>query len=89
MDKQRAWLKAKRKRRLRILAVILSFCVLFYTYPDILATFSVFAAAWQEQPETSNPSANALNKRCGIIEKDRRKPVLSYVHTYYTVTFSS
>ena len=52
MGKQRAWLKARRKRRLRILAVILSFCVLFYTYPDILATFSVFAAAWQEQPET-------------------------------------
>ena len=40
------------------------------------------------ETEGSNPSANAFNKRCGIIEKDRRKPVLSYMHTYYTVTFS-
>lgn len=51
MDEQRAWLKARRKRRLRILAVMLSFCVLFHTYPDILATLSAFAATGQEQLE--------------------------------------
>jgi|GEM_PF-1377538 len=52
MDEQRAWLKARRKRRLRILAVMLSFCVLIHTYPDIPATLSAFAATGQEQPET-------------------------------------
>ena len=52
MDEQRAWLKARRKRRLRILAVMLSFCVLLHTYPDILVTLSAFAATGQEQPET-------------------------------------
>ncbi len=51
MDEQRAWLRARRKRRLRILAVILCFCVLFTTYPDLLETFSVFAAAESEQSE--------------------------------------
>lgn len=51
MDEQRAWLKARRKRRLRILAVMLSFCVLFHTYPDILATLSVLAAVESVQPE--------------------------------------
>ena len=54
MDEQRAWLKARRKRRLRILAVMLSFCVLFHTYPDILATLSAFAATGQEQLETQH-----------------------------------
>ena len=54
MDEQRAWSKARRKRCLRILAVILSFCVLIHTYPDILATFSAFAATGQEQPETQH-----------------------------------
>ena len=49
MDEQRAWLKARRKRRLRILAVMLSVCVLFTTYPDIPATLSVFAS--EEQAE--------------------------------------
>ena len=52
MDEQRAWLKARRKRRLRILAVMLSFCVLIHTYPDILVTLSAFAATGQEQPVT-------------------------------------
>lgn len=51
MDEQRAWLKARRKRRLRILAVMLSVCVLFTTYPDILATLSVFASEEQAQAE--------------------------------------
>ncbi len=51
MDEQRAWLKARRKRRLRILAVILSMCVLFTNYPDILETISAFAAAQPAQSE--------------------------------------
>lgn len=51
MDEQRAWLKARRKRRLRILAVVLSVCVLFTTCPDILATFFVFASEEPAQSE--------------------------------------
>ncbi|MDE6405449.1 MAG: hypothetical protein K2M20_07345 [Lachnospiraceae bacterium] len=51
MDEQRAWLRARRKRRLRILAVILCVCVLFTTYPDILAVISVFASEVSEQSE--------------------------------------
>ena len=51
MDEQRAWLKARRKRRLRILAVMLSMCVLFTNYPDILETISAFAAAQPAQSE--------------------------------------
>lgn len=51
MDEQRVWLRARRKRRLRILAVILCVCVLFTTYPDILATLSVFASEVSEQSE--------------------------------------
>ncbi len=52
MDEQRAWLKARRKRRLRILAVMLSFCVLFTTYPDMLETLSAFASEESAQSET-------------------------------------
>ncbi len=51
MDEQRAWLKTRRKRRLRILAVMLSMCVLFTNYPDILETISAFAAAQPERSE--------------------------------------
>lgn len=51
MDEQRAWLKARRKRHLRILAVVLSVCVLFTAYPDILATLSVFASVEPAQSE--------------------------------------
>lgn len=47
MDEQRAWLRARRRRSLRIFAVILCLCVLFTTYPDILATLSVLA---EEKP---------------------------------------
>ena len=53
MDEQRAWLRARRKRRLRILAVILCFCVLFTAYPDILETLSVFAVVESEQSEVT------------------------------------
>lgn len=49
MDEQRAWLRARRKRRLRIFAVILCLCVLFKTYPDILVTLSVLATGNPEQ----------------------------------------
>ena len=52
MDEQRAWLKARRKRRLRILAVMLSACVLFTTYPDMLETLSAFASEESAQSET-------------------------------------
>ena len=51
MDEQRAWLKSRRKRRLRILAVMLSMCVLVTNYPDILETISAFAAAQPAQSE--------------------------------------
>lgn len=51
MDEQRAWLRARRKRRLRILAVMLGFCVLVTTYPDILVTLSAFASEEAVQPE--------------------------------------
>lgn len=51
MDEQRTWLRARRKRRLRILAVMLSLCVLFTTYPDIPAALSVFASEEQAQAE--------------------------------------
>ena len=44
MDEQRAWIKMRRKRRLRVLAVVLCLSVLFVTYPNILETLSVFAS---------------------------------------------
>lgn len=43
-DEQRAWIKTRRKRRLRVLAAVLCLSVLFTTYPNILEAFSVFAA---------------------------------------------
>lgn len=43
MDEQREWLNAKRKSRLRIMAVILCICLTVTTYPEILAAFSVSA----------------------------------------------
>lgn len=43
-DEQRVWLRSRRKRHLRTLAVILSFCVLFTSSPHIWETVSVFAA---------------------------------------------
>ncbi len=51
MDEQRTWLKARRKKRLRILAVMLSVCVLFTTYPDILETLFIFASEESVQSE--------------------------------------
>ncbi len=51
MDEQHAWLRARRKRHLRILAVMLSFCVLFTTCPDILVTLSVLATGKPEQAQ--------------------------------------
>lgn len=56
MDEQRVWLKLRKKRFLRILAVVLSFCVLLTTYPDILATLSVFASEEPEQTEVRHIS---------------------------------
>lgn len=53
MDERRAWLGARRKRRLRILAVILCFCVLFTIYPDLLETIPVFAAVKSEQSDVT------------------------------------
>ncbi len=48
-DEQRAWIKTRRKRHLRILAAVLSLCVLFATYPNILETFFVFAAEREKE----------------------------------------
>ncbi len=47
MDEQRAWIKSRRKKRLRLLAAVLAFCLLITTYPDILATLSALAAEMQ------------------------------------------
>ena len=44
MDEQKAWIKSRRKRKLRFTAAILAVCLLVTTYPDILETISVFAA---------------------------------------------
>ena len=44
MDEQKAWIRSRRKRRLRITAAILAFCLLVTTYPNILETISAFAA---------------------------------------------
>ncbi len=52
MDEQRAWIKSRRKKRLRILAAALAFCLLFTTYPDILETLSVLAAETQDGDNT-------------------------------------
>ncbi|MDE6845080.1 MAG: hypothetical protein K2J99_04860, partial [Lachnospiraceae bacterium] len=52
MDEQRAWIKSRRKKRLRLLAAALSFCVLFTTYPDILATISALAEGGQVNENT-------------------------------------
>ena len=51
MDEQRAWIKSRRKKRLRITAVILCFCLLVKTYPDILETVSVFAGGLRGEDE--------------------------------------
>lgn len=51
MDRQRAWLKVGKKRRLRILAVILCVCVLVTAHPDIMETIFVLAADRTEQTE--------------------------------------
>ncbi len=45
MDEQRTWIKLRRKKRL--LAAVLCFCLLFTAYPDILETLFVFAAGPQ------------------------------------------
>ena len=44
-EEYRAWLKKRRKRRMRILAAVLCFCVVCTTYPNILETLSVIASA--------------------------------------------
>ena len=44
MDEQKAWIKSRRKRKLRFTAAILAVCLLVTTYPNILETISVFAA---------------------------------------------
>ena len=43
-DEQRTWIKMKRKKCWRVLAGALCLSVLFTAYPNILGTFSVFAA---------------------------------------------
>ncbi len=48
MDEQRAWLRSRRRKGLRVLAVMLSFCVLLSTCPGILETVSALAAESEE-----------------------------------------
>jgi len=52
MDEQRAWIKSRRKKRLRLLAVILVFSLLLTTFPSILELLSVFAAVTQNEDGT-------------------------------------
>lgn len=44
MDEQRVWLRTRRRKRLRVLAAALAFCLLASAYPNILETVSVLAA---------------------------------------------
>ncbi len=53
MDEQRAWLRSRRKKRLRVLAAALGFCVLLSSYPNILETLSALAAESEEGEEGS------------------------------------
>ena len=57
MDEQRVWIRSRRKRRLRLTAVILVLCLLFTTYPDILATLS--ASATEQEDGTVHVSGFA------------------------------
>ena len=45
MDEQREWIKLRRKKRLRLLAVAMCVSLLITSYPNILETWSVSAAA--------------------------------------------
>ncbi|MBD5522447.1 MAG: leucine-rich repeat protein [Lachnospiraceae bacterium] len=56
MDEQRAWIRSRRKRRLRFTAVILAVCLLVTTYPDILEAVSAFAAETVGEDETVSVS---------------------------------
>ncbi|MDE7266922.1 MAG: hypothetical protein K2N89_05590, partial [Lachnospiraceae bacterium] len=51
MDEQRSWMKSRRKKRLRIGAVMLCFCLLITTYPNIPENVSVFAAGMRGEDE--------------------------------------
>ncbi|MDE7339835.1 MAG: hypothetical protein K2N80_04635 [Lachnospiraceae bacterium] len=46
MDEQRAWIKSRRRKRLRIVAVVLCVCLLATTCPDILTALSTLATEW-------------------------------------------
>ncbi|MBD5444578.1 MAG: hypothetical protein HDR29_03400 [Lachnospiraceae bacterium] len=48
MDEQCAWIRSRRRKHLRIAAVILCVCLLVTTYPDILAALSAFATEWKD-----------------------------------------
>ena len=48
MDEQRAWIKSRRRKRLRITAVALCVCLLVTARSDILETFSTFASEWKD-----------------------------------------
>lgn len=54
MDEQRAWLRLKRKRRLRTLALVLSFCVLLTSSPHIWEAVFVFAAEESNGEDSEN-----------------------------------
>lgn len=51
MDEQREWLKRRKKKHLRILSMVLCFCILFTACPDIIATLSALA---EEEGETED-----------------------------------
>lgn len=60
MGRHHTWIKeGSGKKRMRILAVALSVCVLVTTYPDILTTLSVAAAVEEEQTDVRYISAFA------------------------------
>ena len=51
MGEQRAWLRSRRKKRLRFTAVMLACCLLLTNYPDIVTTFSSYAQAAEDGAE--------------------------------------
>ena len=69
MDEFYAWQKKRRKKYLRIFAAALCLCVVFVTYPDILASLSVLA-------EGEEDNTIYLSGFCGLPEDVRNQTVL-------------
>lgn len=71
MNKKRTWTKPGRKKRARIIAGMLCFCLLFTTYPELTGTLSVQAAP---QGEEDNDILY-LSRFAGLPEEVREQSV--------------